>query len=72
MKDRLPGLEQYSRRNDVIISNVPTAIDENITNVVQKIGMLAGVDIADKDIDVCHRLRGNHQGRNIRILSFVF
>lgn len=57
LKTQLADLEQYTRSNNLILSNVPVTKSENVTDVVRKIGDLAGIKIVETDIDCCHRLR---------------
>lgn len=56
LKSRVSDLEQYSRGNNLIISNIPQAAGENTVEVVQRVAKLAGVSIDERDIDACHRL----------------
>ena len=60
LEDRIDDLENYGRRNTLIISgkNVPrTATDENSIDVaVDCIQRNLGVDISRNDIDIAHRL----------------
>lgn len=56
LKNRVDKLEQYTRRNNIIISNVPYHKDEDVTRIVQNVGSKIGCTISDTDVDVCHRL----------------
>ena len=60
LEDKIDDLENYGRRNTLIISgkDVPrTATDENPIDVaVECIQRNLGVDISRNDIDVAHRL----------------
>lgn len=58
---RVEQLEQYSRRNNVIISGVPESASESLTDVVGLIGDAVGSPVSSGDIDAVHRLpaRGN-------------
>lgn len=55
-EDHVNGLEQYTRRNNVVISGVPVSKDENVTSIVQNCARAAGFQIQECDIDICHRL----------------
>lgn len=57
IKYRLDELEQYSRANNIIISNVPVVPHENTLQLVQNLGQVLGTEITANDIDACHRLR---------------
>ena len=49
--------EQYSRRNNAEISDIPNSIpDEDLENTVISICKDSGVEIDPKDIESCHRL----------------
>ena len=49
-------LEQYTRRECVEIRGVPQKPDESTNTVVKEVGKAVGVEIADIDISVSHRL----------------
>lgn len=57
LQQRLADLEQYTRSNNLILSNVPYSRDESVADIVCKVGALAGTKITHADIDCCHRLR---------------
>jgi uncharacterized protein YoxC len=50
-------LEQYGRRNTIEIRGVPESENENVASLVANVGQFLGVNVDEKDIDVCHRLR---------------
>ena len=49
-------LEQYTRRECVEISGIPQKPDESTNTIVKQLGKAVGVEIADIDISVSHRL----------------
>ena len=49
-------LEQYTRRECVEIRGVPQKPDESTNTIVKEVGKAVGVEIADIDISVSHRL----------------
>ena len=51
--------EQYSRTNNVRISNINEQQSENVTDIVLEIADKSGVNITKSDIDNCHRLCKN-------------
>jgi hypothetical protein len=67
-------LEQYSRRECVEISGIPSPVwkEENLNDIATKIGELTGVKIREDDISVCHRLpqrrRQNDRNKQQRII----
>lgn len=56
LKTQVNDLEQYTRRNNVVLTGVPETAEENIHEVVKKCGKSVGVLIHEKDIDVVHRM----------------
>jgi len=49
-------LENYSRRNNVIIHGIPIQENENPLDIAVTMSKVVGVDINYKDIDAAHRL----------------
>lgn len=67
---KVHDLEQYSRLNNVIISNMPETTSEDVFEVVSEIGTKIGVNLDGRDIDMTHRLpnrnnSGSNNSRNI-------
>lgn len=54
---RLSEVEQCSRMNDVEISGIPERKGENLSLVMQSIGVAVNCPITEKDIDVLHRVQ---------------
>ena len=55
-KQKMNELEQYSRRNCLIISGLPESSGEDVSKLVKQLCRAAGVDIDTIDIDAAHRL----------------
>ena len=53
---KLDGIDQYSRRQNLEFHGVPQTNNENVINIVVKIGKVLGVDINQNDISTAHRL----------------
>lgn len=53
---KINELEQYSKKNCVIINGVPEAPDESALGLVMEIGRLIDVEILPTDIDNVHRM----------------
>ena len=53
---KLDGIDQYSRRQNLEFHGVPQTSNENVINIVVKIGKVLGVDINQNDISSAHRL----------------
>ena len=53
---KLDGIDQYSRRQNLEFAGVPVSENENVVDVVVKIGKLVGVNVKPSDISTAHRL----------------
>lgn len=63
MKSRLRQMEDYSRRDNILISGIKKEEDETDEDLVVKVEELAkslGIPIKDYDINACHRLPVNN------------
>ena len=60
---RLDELEQYGRRDCLEITGIPAAVNENPTKLVQELSEVTGVDLAESDISIAHRL---HSTRKVK------
>lgn len=58
LESRLDDLEQYGRINCLEINGIPEEKNEDVSDIVKKIGNSVGISIEDTDIDACHRLGG--------------
>ena len=57
--------EQYSRRNNVELSDIPSSIpDKDLENTVMKICKESEIDVKDRDIEGCHRLPLSRNSRS--------
>jgi hypothetical protein len=64
LEERLDESEQYSRRNAVEIFGIPQREDENVIEVIQKVGDAIGMPISETMVDACHRLgKGKSQNQ---------
>lgn len=52
-------LEQYSRKDNIIINGIPSSEEENVQKLVFKIAEKVGVTLKDYDISAAHRLPAN-------------
>ncbi|XP_078346538.1 uncharacterized protein LOC144631837 [Oculina patagonica] len=55
----LDDLEQYTRKYNLEFHDFPEEDDENIAELIIKLGNLLNVKIAKGDIDICHRMAQN-------------
>ncbi len=57
LSDQLDDLEQYSRRNCLLVHGVPESISENTTNIAfDKLNQHLGTDLSSNSINRSHRL----------------
>ena len=73
-QQKVNDLEQYSRRNCLIVSGLPETSGEDVSRLVKQLGEAAGVEINTIDIDAAHRLGkpSNHKPRNIIVKFTTF
>lgn len=53
---RITAQDQYSRNKNVEIKGIPQAANENLAQVLTKIGDALGEAITEHDIEACHRV----------------
>ena len=61
--DVLEDLQQYSRRNCLIVSGVPERRNEKTDDLIKNVATKVGVEVQDQDIDRSHRLGAPKPGR---------
>lgn len=73
LNNKINDMEQYSRLNNLIITNYPENRNENVFDIVTNIGETLGVTINDNDMDAAHRLQSNVNNKNPRniVVKFV-
>lgn len=73
LEERLDEMEQYSRSNMVEIHGVPTEDNEDILNVVKKVGVALDMNIENSMVDICHRLgkKNDSKGPPGIVVKFV-
>jgi hypothetical protein len=59
LSDVLDQQEQYSRRNTIEIQGVPVSENEDVTDVVIRIGKSLNAGVTRDSIDCCHRMRAS-------------
>lgn len=64
----LNDLEQYSRKNNVVISGVPEEDGESALGIVIELGRVLGVSIRPEEVDAAHRF-GKPSGKPRPILA---
>lgn len=74
LESSINHVEQYGRRNNIVISGIPDdIIDDDLENTVSKIMKDVDVQIESKDIEACHRIGKTDQrtGSKKTIVRFV-
>ncbi|XP_046685216.1 uncharacterized protein LOC124370954 [Homalodisca vitripennis] len=64
LETRIEDLENYSRRNCVEIQGIPEEKEEQVSELVKKVGKALDVNITDSMIDACHRIGKKTSERN--------
>jgi len=60
-KDEVENLNQYVRRNNVILG-IPEKSDEDTNQLVIRIGERLGMTLEERDVDISHRLPSRAKG----------
>lgn len=60
VETRVKTLENYSRRNNVVIQGIPFQKEENPLEVAISAGELVGVNLDPRDIDIAHRFKSKN------------
>lgn len=56
LKDRVRSLEQYTRKNNIEISGIPTTPNEQMNKLIKDVGTAVGLEIHDSQISAAHRI----------------
>lgn len=71
LQRRMNDMEQYSRRNNIQINNIPLLTNENIPNLLCEIGNKIGVTIDyNSDIQAAHRVPSRTENNKPIIVKF--
>lgn len=62
LETRFEEVEQYTRKNCVEIQGIPKEKNEDVVDIVQKVGDMVGFKIETNMIDNCHRLYSKQDG----------
>ena len=66
---RIEDLDNYNRKNALVISGVPETPDEAVDSLVVDVGRAAGVEIPADSIDDAYRLGRQQQGKTRPIMA---
>lgn len=67
---RLVQCEQYSRRSNLEIKGLVETANEDVTELVSKIGTAIGEPIIAGDVEVCHRVPTREEGKSTVVVQF--
>ncbi|CAN7938936.1 unnamed protein product [Ixodes hexagonus] len=67
---RVVQCEQYSRRSNIEIRGLVENENENVTELVSKIGEVIGEPIAADDVEACHRVPTRQAGKSNVVVQF--
>ena len=64
------NIDQNARKSNIEISGIPEDIDQAAlpSTVAKILNSVANTDVAEHDIEACHRLRSNRQGPKVTIV----
>lgn len=70
-KKEILELKQYTRNINLEIKGLPIAPNEDLVSSVQKVASCLGVELAESDIDVVHRVRSKDKDKPNVVVKFV-
>lgn len=56
LQDRVRNLEQYSRRNNIEISGIPSSPNEDVKTILQDVGAAIGLEMQPGEVTAAHRI----------------
>ena len=68
---KLDELEQYTRRDCLEITGIPIVLDDNPSQLVREMSEAIGVQLAENDISVAHRLPPTKKVKDRLIVKFT-
>lgn len=63
LREKVRNIEQYSRRNNVEVSGIPTTPGENVAELVRDVGSALGIEVKDSDVSAAHRVPAYRKDR---------
>lgn len=70
LEKRVVNMEQYSRNANIEIQGVSQEKDENVFDIISKIGSVIEEPITEADIEKCHRVPTRRPGKTNIIVQF--
>ncbi|XP_075531533.1 uncharacterized protein LOC142564423 [Dermacentor variabilis] len=71
MRQEIIDLNQYSRRNNLEIRNVPVSADESLPDMMQNIATCLKMELRTEDIDVVHRVPTKNKAQQNILVRFT-
>ncbi|XP_046687100.1 uncharacterized protein LOC124372734 [Homalodisca vitripennis] len=68
LQDRVRSLEQYTRKNNIEISGLPSSPNENILDILKDVSQTIGVELEDSHISASHRIPSYSRQRTPSII----
>lgn len=68
LQDRVRSLEQYTRKNNVEISGLPTTPNEDLMGLLKDVGKSIGVELDESHISASHRIPSYNKSRTPAII----
>ncbi len=65
LEEKIDDLENYSRRNNIVIYGVPGDKEETPIEKALEICKVVGVEVEENDIDTAHHLRTRKEGQEL-------
>jgi hypothetical protein len=56
LRDRVRSLEQYTRKNNLEISGIPSTPREDVAAIIRDVGAALGLEVAEGQISAAHRI----------------
>ena len=66
------ALEQYSRRNNLVISGIPDSVqDSDLESTVTLFLLDIDVNVRSREVEDCHRIGKSNNGSKKTIIRFI-
>ncbi|KAH7979672.1 hypothetical protein HPB49_010370 [Dermacentor silvarum] len=71
IRQEIIELQQYSRRNNLDIRNVPVSADESLPDLMQKLATCLKIELRTEDNDVVHRVPAKSKAQQNILVRFT-
>lgn len=72
LEERVRNMEQYSRKNNIEISGIPTTPNEDVKTIVKDVGTALGLEVEPSQIAAAHRIPTYNQSRTPSVVVQFF